>query len=338
MVRILIAEVGTKTPEVDVRFTSVQSADASMYTSAQDRIELIRQIVSDVFPDGEIITASGTIQVSQLLSSSPDIILANFADLVDGLSICQSVRKQAVPHTFTILIRQLIADRSVSTVDWKVDLLEAGADVCITSTDDYQLLRAYLQVVKRTAKAQAQLLADCRLFQFQATHDPLLTNLLNYSGIVGWLQNQIDFSLRHSTPVSLIMADVDNFRQVNNNYGHLAGNAVLHQVAERMLTSIRSEDAIGRFGGEEFLAVLSNCDAKQTIKLAERIRGRVSHPPIQTAETSVSVNLSIGVTTILGEIEAEEAIKQADTALYRAKQLGKDRVCSYDRQPNLSRL
>ena len=228
----------------------------------------------------------------------------------------------------------MIADRSVSTVDWKVDLLEAGADVCITSTDDYQLLRAYLQVVKRTAKAQAQLLADCRLFQFQATHDPLLTNLLNYSGIVGWLQNQIDFSLRHSTPVSLIMADVDNFRQVNNNYGHLAGNAVLHQVAERMLTSIRSEDAIGRFGGEEFLAVLSNCDAKQTIKLAERIRGRVSHPPIQTAEPSVSVNLSIGVTTILGEIEAEEA----DTALYRAKQLGKDRVCSYDRQPNLSRL
>jgi diguanylate cyclase (GGDEF)-like protein len=105
-----------------------------------------------------------------------------------------------------------------------------------------------------------------------------------------------------------------------------------------MLTSIRSEDAIGRFGGEEFLAVLSNCDAKQTIKLAERIRGRVSHPPIQTAETSVSVNLSIGVTTIFGEIEAEEAIKQADTALYRAKQLGKDRVCSYDRQPNLSRL
>lgn len=325
--RILIAEVGTNAQNVDVRCTSVQ-----------DQVELISQIVSDVFPDGEIITASGATQVGQRLSPSPDIILANFADLVDGLSICQSVRKQAVPHTFTILIRQLIADRSATMADWKVDLLEAGADVCITSTDDYQLLRAYLQVVKRMAKAQEQLLADCRLFQFRATHDPLLTNLLNYSGIVGWLQNQLDFSLRHSTPVSLIMADIDNFRQVNNNYGHLAGNAVLHQVAERMLTSIRSEDAIGRFGGEEFLAVLSNCDAKQTIRLAERIRGRVSHPPIQTTEASVSINLSIGVTTILGEIGVEEAIKQADTALYRAKQLGKDRVCSYDKQPNLSRF
>ena len=325
--RILIAEVGTNAQNVDVRCTSVQ-----------DQVELISQIVSDVFPDGEIITASGATQVGQRLSPSPDIILANFVDLVDGLSICQSVRKQAVPHTFTILIRQLIADRSATMADWKVDLLEAGADVCITSTDDYQLLRAYLQVVKRMAKAQEQLLADCRLFQFRATHDPLLTNLLNYSGIVGWLQNQLDFSLRHSTPVSLIMADIDNFRQVNNNYGHLAGNAVLHQVAERMLTSIRSEDAIGRFGGEEFLAVLSNCDAKQTIRLAERIRGRVSHPPIQTTEASVSVNLSIGVTTILGEIGVEEAIKQADTALYRAKQLGKDRVCSYDKQPNLSRF
>jgi len=325
--RILIAEVGTNAQNVDVRCTSVQ-----------DQVELISQIVSDVFPDGEIITASGATQVGQRLSPSPDIILANFVDLVDGLSICQSVRKQAVPHTFTILIRQLIADRSATMADWKVDLLEAGADVCITSTDDYQLLRAYLQVVKRMAKAQEQLLADCRLFQFRATHDPLLTNLLNYSGIVGWLQNQLDFSLRHSTPVSLIMADIDNFRQVNNNYGHLAGNAVLHQVAERMLTSIRSEDAIGRFGGEEFLAVLSNCDAKQTIRLAERIRGRVSHPPIQTTEASVSINLSIGVTTILGEIGVEEAIKQADTALYRAKQLGKDRVCSYDKQPNLSRF
>ena len=325
--RILIAEVGTNAQNVDVRCTSVQ-----------DQVELISQIVSDVFPDGEIITASGVTQVGQRLSPSPDIILANFVDLVDGLSICQSVRKQAVPHTFTILIRQLIADRSATMADWKVDLLEAGADVCITSTDDYQLLRAYLQVVKRMAKAQEQLLADCRLFQFRATHDPLLTNLLNYSGIVGWLQNQLDFSLRHSTPVSLIMADIDNFRQVNNNYGHLAGNAVLHQVAERMLTSIRSEDAIGRFGGEEFLAVLSNCNAKQTIGLAERIRGRVSHPPIQTTEASVSINLSIGVTTILGEIGVEEAIKQADTALYRAKQLGKDRVCSYDKQPNLSRF
>ena len=325
--RILIAEVGTNAQNVDVRCTSVQ-----------DQVELISQIVSDVFPDGEIITASGVTQVGQRLSPSPDIILANFVDLVDGLSICQSVRKQAVPHTFTILIRQLIADRSATMADWKVDLLEAGADVCITSTDDYQLLRAYLQVVKRMAKAQEQLLADCRLFQFRATHDPLLTNLLNYSGIVSWLQNQLDFSLRHSTPVSLIMADIDNFRQVNNNYGHLAGNAVLHQVAERMLTSIRSEDAIGRFGGEEFLAVLSNCNAKQTIGLAERIRGRVSHPPIQTTEASVSINLSIGVTTILGEIGVEEAIKQADTALYRAKQLGKDRVCSYDKQPNLSRF
>jgi diguanylate cyclase (GGDEF)-like protein len=316
----------------------MQSSDTSTCTSVQDQVELISQIVSDVFPDGEIITASGATQVGQRLSPSPDIVLANFADLVDGLSICQSVRKQAVPHTFTILIRQLIADRSATMADWKIDLLEAGADVCITSTDDYQLLRAYLQVVKRMAKAQEQLLADCRLFQFRATHDPLLTNLLNYSGIVGWLQNQLDFSLRHSTPVSLIMADIDNFRQVNNNYGHLAGNAVLHQVAERMLTSIRSEDAIGRFGGEEFLAVLSNCDAKQTIRLAERIRGRVSHPPIQTTEASVSINLSIGVTTILGEIGVEEAIKQADTALYRAKQLGKDRVCSYDKQPNLSRF
>lgn len=336
--RILIAEVGTNAQNVDVRCTSMQSADISTCTSVQDQVELISQIVSDVFPDGEIITASGATQVGQRLSPSPDIVLANFADLVDGLSICQSVRKQAVPHTFTILIRQLIADRSATMADWKVDLLEAGADVCITSTDDYQLLRAYLQVVKRMAKAQEQLLADCRLFQFRATHDPLLTNLLNYSGIVSWLQNQLDFSLRHSTPVSLIMADIDNFRQVNNNYGHLAGNAVLHQVAERMLTSIRSEDAIGRFGGEEFLAVLSNCNAKQIIGLAERIRGRVSHSPIQTTEASVSVNLSIGVTTILGEIGVEEAIKQADTALYRAKQLGKDRVCSYDKQPNLSRF
>merc|ERR1712098_305510 len=132
--------------------------------------------------------------------------------LVDGLSICQFVRKQAVPHTFTILIRQSIADRLANTAGWKVDLLEAGADVCITSTDDYQLLRAYLRAVKRAVKAQAQLLADCRLFQFQATHDPLLTDLLNYSGIIGWLQHQIDFSLRHSIPVSLIMADIDNFR------------------------------------------------------------------------------------------------------------------------------
>jgi len=293
------------------------------------QLQSICQSVSEQFPLADIRTTTDTTQTVHWLSTKseadlPMVVIVNFTDVSDGLVVCQAVRQRLTPHVLLLFLCH-----STQVSNWKAQLLIAGADVCLNLSELDQL-PAYLQALKRIVDAQSQLLADRRLLQFQSTHDPLLANLLNYSSILARLERQIKSA--DQKPISLMMADIDDFSQVNNRYGHLAGNAILQQVADRIRSSVRTNDAVGRFGGEEFLVVLSNCPEKETCKLAERIRQNVSNTPIETDSEIVSVKLSIGITTISETMSAENGIKQADIALYRAKRLGKNQVCMYSGQ------
>ena len=277
--------------------------------------------------EADVDSVTGVRQTINWLSTRTDIdlptvVIVNFTDVNDGLVICQSVRQRLVPHVFLLFLC-----RTTIGSNWKSQLLIAGADVCL-NLDELGQLAAHLEALKRIADSQSRLLADRKLLQFQSAHDPLLGNLLNYSAILARLELQVKSA--DQKPVSLMMADIDNFSQVNNLYGHLAGNTVLKQVAERIRSSVRANDAVGRFGGEEFLVVLSNCPAKETTKLAERIRCNVSREPVDLDSAVISVNVSIGVTTILEKMSAENGIKQADLALYQAKRFGKNQVRVYD--------
>ena len=287
----------------------------------------ISLLVNEQFALADVDIVTGAVPAVNWLSTRTDIdlptvVIVNFTDVNDGLVICQSVRQRLVPHVFLLFLCRTTTDSN-----WKSQLLMAGADVCL-NLDELGQLAAHLEALKRIADSQNRLLADRTLLQFQSAHDPLLGNLLNYSAILARLELQIKSA--DQKPVSLMMADIDNFSQVNNLYGHLAGNAVLKQVAERIRSSVRSDDAVGRFGGEEFLVVLSNCPAKETTKLAERIRRNVGREPVDIDSDVISVNVSIGVTTILKKMSAENGIKQADLALYQAKRLGKNQVRVYD--------
>jgi diguanylate cyclase (GGDEF)-like protein len=128
--------------------------------------------------------------------------------------------------------------------------------------------------------------------------------------------------------VGLLLADLDHFKSVNDTYGHFAGDAVLREFVRRMAGSIRPYDAIGRYGGEEFLIVLPGCDPDVTEKQAERMRMALASEPMFFNEESKLVTCSFGATAwVKGMDTAEEAlIRVADDALYRAKRQGRNRV------------
>jgi diguanylate cyclase (GGDEF)-like protein len=128
--------------------------------------------------------------------------------------------------------------------------------------------------------------------------------------------------------VSLVLCDVDHFKRVNDTYGHPAGDEVLRAIPSRMLTALRSYDRAGRYGGEEFLIVLSNCPEAAALGAAERIRRALEATPIVYGGTELTVTMSLGISSTQVSLEsgAQTLVKAADTALYRAKRTGRNRV------------
>src|SRR5262249_49795396 len=136
-------------------------------------------------------------------------------------------------------------------------------------------------------------------------------------------------SARFGRPTALIMADLDLLREINNNYGHLAGDAVLRGIAEVFRTQLRHYDVPARFGGEEFSILLPEAPPEQALEIAERIRRAVAERDfeVETSPTPIRATVSIGVACFPRDAsDATELIHQADLAVYRAKLQGRNRV------------
>jgi diguanylate cyclase (GGDEF)-like protein len=122
------------------------------------------------------------------------------------------------------------------------------------------------------------------------------------------------------------MIDLDHFKSVNDTFGHLTGDAVLKECGRRINQAVRKYDLVGRYGGEEFLAVLSNCTVEDLEKIGERARHAISEKPISTGTAEVSLTVSIGGVTALSGPSDLELLSAADAALYEAKRSGRNRV------------
>ena len=150
------------------------------------------------------------------------------------------------------------------------------------------------------------------------------TGLVNHARILTILKQEI--AKAGGRPVSVIIADVDVFKSINDAYGHLIGDKVLQGITGRLRSAARSGDVVGRYGGDEFLIVLKDTPARTARVIAERMRARVGDEPFDFDGRAVRVTLSVGVATARAADGDEALIARADAALYRAKRAGRNRV------------
>ncbi len=155
-----------------------------------------------------------------------------------------------------------------------------------------------------------------------------LTGLLNHQSFQKQLEIEFKRARRYSHPFSLLISDVDNFKEINDTYGHLMGDKVLKEVAKIIRESIRSTDIAGRYGGDEFVILLPETPLSDALVVAEKIRRKFSRYPIQVNDKSFNVTLSIGITAFHKKVENPlTLLDEADKALYLAKERGRDRTC-----------
>lgn len=158
-----------------------------------------------------------------------------------------------------------------------------------------------------------------------ANTDPL-TGLNNRAALDTALRREIDLAQRHCAPLSLVVVDIDHFKSINDNYGHTVGDNAIQAFAKCAVRTTRGSDILFRYGGEEFVALLSNTGSNGALLLAERLRRAVSEMPLVCGDTCFNMSISAGLTTLLPGDTGESLISRADSGLYLAKQEGRNRV------------
>jgi two-component system cell cycle response regulator len=273
----------------------------------------------------EVILANDGGQAWKILQSDESPRLALLDWMMPGMSgpeICTEVRKRT-GHSYTYCL--LITSR-----EDKQDIvigLEAGADDYLIKPVHPDELRARLRTGMRILDLEDQLVAAREVQQYKATHDEL-TGLLNRAAITEILRRELARSKRDGTPCGVLLADLDHFKAVNDSLGHGAGDSVLREAAARLTASVRDYDAVGRYGGEEFLIVLPGCDVSGLNTCAEHVLDAFRARPIETPGGSVSVTISMGATNSgdWSRATPDSLVRTADAALYIAKRAGRDRA------------
>ena len=165
-----------------------------------------------------------------------------------------------------------------------------------------------------------------------AQKDPL-TGIGNRAALDSTLAREIELAKRHNTPLSLIAIDIDHFKRINDTHGHSFGDQVIRTVARNAAATIRSCDMLFRYGGEEFVILLSNTDTEGAMLLAERLRQRIAKLAIDQKGAPVAVTISMGIATSMSADSPDTLFIAADKALYEAKQKGRNRCCTYTCRP-----
>ncbi|PYV14834.1 MAG: diguanylate cyclase response regulator [Acidobacteria bacterium] len=238
---------------------------------------------------------------------------------MDGVDVCRALRKR---ETGSYIYALLLTSKAA-----KGDLLEglkAGADDYLIKPFDLLELQARLWTGQRILALQDQLIAAREAMTERATHDAL-TGVWNRAAILDILAREFHRSGREGRPLSIMMLDLDHFKHINDTRGHQAGDRVLKEAAERVLSVLRAYDALGRYGGEEFLVIAPGCEPAPAMNLAERIRGSVIDASIQTSSGPIPVTLSLGLVNLAADRDPEALLRRADQALYRAKNAGRNR-------------
>ena len=249
---------------------------------------------------------------------------------MDGLEICRKVREQAKePYTFILLLT------SKGEQDDFVKGMEAGADDYVVKPFNHNDLRVRLKAGRRIVELNEELLYVRDNLEKQATHDKL-TGLYNRHFMVEILEKEFSRALRHQSDLSCLLLDLDNFKDVNDTFGHTFGDLVLREFSAGLQQNIRKSDISIRYGGEEFMVLLPNTGIAGAQNIAEKIRATCEKKRYDDGHNSTTVTVSIGIASIKQHqlIDDKEIVACADKALYRSKAEGRNRITVYMKKPS----
>ena len=266
----------------------------------------------------EVVVASNGVSAEAILREADGPLLAVLDWMMpglDGIDVCRNIRQAGLErYVYMIMLT------SRTETEFIVAAMNAGADDYIAKPFNAEEMRVRVRAGRRIVDLEQEL-------RRQATRDAL-TGIYNRGAILDMLQKEMARQARSTDFLSLIFADLDHFKRINDTYGHLAGDEVLRTATRRMAATLRTYDALGRYGGEELLAVLPNCDRDGAVMVAERMRCAMAEAVVHTAYGDIAVTVSIGIASIrIAEVtDMTDLLQRADSALYAAKSQGRNCV------------
>jgi len=269
-----------------------------------------------------VVACNGQEALSLAATDPPDAILLDVAmPEMDGFDVCRRLQQNLDTALTPVIFVTARADDTESVCHG----LALGAHDYVTKPFDPDELVARVRAALRL-KAQ-----NDRLRRMTLT-DPL-TGLGNRRAISGHIKSRLSRWRRRQEPFALLMADIDHFKRINDLHGHEAGDRVLKALSDLFLDVARTEDAVGRIGGEEFVIILDHAHRATALRAAERLRDRVARLRVPwDGGIEIAITLSLGVVSsddLAAAVRERGVLRCADDALYRAKAEGRDRVVYY---------
>ena len=315
------------------RYEPDTSARILIVDDHEDNVELLRaRLESWGF---ETISAKdGAEALSVIESSLPDLVLLDIMmPKIDGIEVARRVKNNP-DLPFIPIIMQTALDSTEN----KVEGLEAGADDYITKPIDFPELKARVNSMLRIKRLQEEveererelMEANERLRHMSQTDG--LTGLDNRRHIESRLEEMFEHAKRLAEPFSCVMVDLDKFKSVNDEFGHQAGDAVLRQLARILKNEVREIDHAGRYGGEEFILLLTGTVLDAAVTFAERVRKAIESHTFTFEGGSIRRTASFGVAGWPHPriTNCDALVRAADESLYVAKETGRNRVIRFD--------
>lgn len=244
---------------------------------------------------------------------------------ISGFELLDRLRAEEDTRLLPVVLLSALSD-----TDHIVHGLQRGATDYVVKPPSIPLLVARLNAEIERFEHLRQAEERVRTMEHLALHDEL-TSLYNRRAINEALETEMLRGRRYERPLSVLMIDLDHFKTINDTYGHGVGDEILRQIARRLTSTLRATDVVGRYGGEEFLAVLPETAAEAAARAAENVRLAVESQPFLTSAGPLSLTVSIGVAAAVADEPhaPDDLIRQADEALYEAKRAGRNRVQIY---------
>ena len=290
-----------------------------------------------------LLAASGAEALEMLKKETVDLILLDILmPEMDGISVCKILKEDEATLEIPVLFLTALADAQSI-----VEGFDAGGQDYITKPFQEDEFRARVKVHLELRQAKKQLeryaaeleeknmILQTLLDKMEKTvRTDYLTGLENRRSATKRLREELARMRRRGESGSLLLADIDSFKVINDTYGHEDGDVVLQLVSHRMETAVREEDIVARWGGEEFLILLPELSLSEALHVAERIRETISTEPVIYQGEKLEITVTLGVAALDVNLGMEESIKRADQALYEGKHQSKNCVayCGADGQ------